>query len=303
MNGPHSDDRRGASGDTFPDYRLHTVDTRLRRVARPSQDLRALIVAPDPESRDTLERLCRANGLQPLPTADTGLFALRLARMLRPDLLLVDSDLSDMNGLDLLEKLSHEGIAGVVVTRRTDLAIRAFETGALDYLLKPVSDQRFAKAMDRARARLPGAARRTQSLRGDRGPGTSDETPAPVLIGERQHRMYLLDPSRVDYIEAQGNYVTFHTDGAEYLSRDTLKRLELTLQPRGFLRIEHSLLLNVGAVDYVVPFGRGRFVFTLRSGISLRSTPTYRAGIVERLPLARSRREVAVTDPDAPDRC
>jgi two-component system LytT family response regulator len=223
--------------------------------------------------------------------------------MLRPDLLLVDSDLSDMNGLDLLEKLSHDGIAGVVVTSRTDLAIRAFETGALDYLLKPVSERRFAQAIARARTRLPGAARQIQSVRSDRGPGACDATSAPVLIGERQHRMYLLDPARVDYVEAQGNYVTFHTDGAEYLSRDTLKRLELTLQARGFLRIEHSLLLNVGAIDYVVPFGRGRFVFTLRSGMSLRSTATYRAGIVERLPLGRSRREVTVTGPDAPDRC
>jgi len=301
MNGSHPDDRRRAAGDTFPDYRSHTVDTRLRRVPRPSQDLRALIVAPDPESRDTLERLCRANGLQPLPAADTGTFALRLARMLRPDLVLVDSDLSDMNGLDLLEKLGNDAIAGVVVTSRTDLAIRAFETGALDYLLKPVSDKRFTQAIARARTRLPGAARRLQPVRSDRGAG--DPTSAPVLIGERQHRMYLLDPARIDYVEAQGNYVTFHMDGAEYLSRDTLKRLELTLQPRGFLRIEHSLLLNVGAIDYVVPFGRGRFVFTLRSGMSLRSTPTYRAGIVERLPLGRSRREVAVTDSDAPDRC
>jgi two-component system LytT family response regulator len=223
--------------------------------------------------------------------------------MLRPDLVLVDSDLSDMNGLDLLEKLGNDAIAGVVVTSRTDLAIRAFETGALDYLLKPVSDKRFAQAIVRARTRLPGAARPLQPVRSERGPGAGDASSAPVLIGERQHRMYLLDPARIDYVEAQGNYVTFHMDGAEYLSRDTLKRLELTLQPRGFLRIEHSFLLNVGAIDYVVPFGRGRFVFTLRSGMSLRSTPTYRAGIVARLPLGRSRRDVVVTDSDAPDRC
>jgi two-component system LytT family response regulator len=188
------------------------------------------------------------NGLQLMSAADTGAFALRLAQMLRPDLLLVESDVSAM--------------------------IRAFDAGALE---------RFVQAIVRARVRPPS------------GTGASDGPPAPVLIGERQHRMYLLDPARIDYVEAQGNYVTFHVDCAEYVSRDTLKRLELTLQPRGFLRIEHSLLLNVRAIDYVVPFGRGRFVFTLRSGMSLRSTPTYRAGIVERLPLGRGRREMVAT--------
>jgi hypothetical protein len=64
------------------------------------------------------------------------------------------------------------------------------------------------------------------------------------------------------------------------------------LQGCGFLRIENSLLLNVGAIDYAVPFARGRFVFTLRSGTTLRSSLTYRAGILERLPLVRGRREV-----------
>ena len=289
MNGSHADNRRHAAGGAFP-----------QRPARRGEDLRALIVAPDPESRAALEGLCRANGVQPLPTADTGTFALRLARMLRPDLLLVDPDLSDMTGLDLLEKLGAETIAGVVVTSRNDLAIRAFETGAFDYLLKPVSEQRFAQAIARARTWLPTAASRVRPVRSERGAG--EGTPASVLIGERQQRMYLLDPARVDYIEAQGNYVTFHVDCAEYMSRDTLKRLELTLTSRGFLRIEHSLLLNVGAIDYIVPFGRGRFVFTLRSGMSLRSTPTYRGGIVERLPLARIRREAGATGSGASDR-
>jgi two-component system LytT family response regulator len=120
---------------------------------------------------------------------------------------------------------------------------------------------------------------------------------AAALIGERQHRLYVLDPGRIDYVEAEGNYVIFHADAHEYLSRDTLKRLESTLQASGFLRIENSLLLNVRAIDYVVPFARGRFVFTLRSGMTLRSSLTYRAAILERLPLIRGRREVTVPSP------
>ena len=110
------------------------------------------------------------------------------------------------------------------------------------------------------------------------------------LVGEHQHRLYVLDPVRLDYIEAEGNYVIFHDASREYLSRDTLKRLESILVPHGFLRIGNSTLLNVGAIDYAVPTGRGRFVFTLRSGMSLRSSATFRSRILERLPLAHRSR-------------
>jgi two-component system LytT family response regulator len=118
--------------------------------------------------------------------------------------------------------------------------------------------------------------------------------PGTLLVGERQHRFYVLDPARIEYVEAEGNYVIFHEASCEYLSRDTLKRLEGVLQSSGFLRIENSLLLNIGAIDYAVSSTRGRFLFTLRSGTTLRSSLSYRAAILERLPLAGSRREVAV---------
>jgi DNA-binding LytR/AlgR family response regulator len=224
----------------------------VQRTPATTDGLRVLIAASDPELRTGLERLCHENGLQTLPGADTGAFALQLARMLSPDLVLVDSELSDMTGLQVLEELRADNLAGVVVT---------------------------AQALARARVWLSAAA-----IRGR--PGSNH----PVLVGERQRRLYLLDPGRIDYVEAEGNYVIFHAASDAYLSRDTLKRLDLTLQAYGFLRIENSLLLNIAAIDYAVPFGRGRFVFTLRSGMTLRSTLTYRADILKRLPLARRRR-------------
>jgi DNA-binding LytR/AlgR family response regulator len=127
----------------------------------------------------------------------------------------------------------------------------------------------------------------------DRYSPVAEDPPNPnrvqpqLLVGERQHRLYVLDPIRIEYVESKGNYVIFHRAGREYLTRDTLKRLETLLDPHGFLRIENSLLLRLGAIDYAVPIGRGRFVFTLHSGMSLRSSLTYRGRILERLPLAR----------------
>jgi two-component system, LytTR family, response regulator len=259
--------------ETFPTGVTLYSRPKAARPPLPAEGLRVLIVDGHSDSRACLERLCRANNLQPLPPAESGARALRVARTLTPDLVLIEADLPDMAGLDLLEELTSGSTVGVLMTPRTDLALRAYEVGALDYLVKPFGSRRFAQAVARARVWLAGG--------GDR---------IPLLIGERQHRQYLLDPARVEYVEAEGNYVIFHMASREYLSRDTLKRLELTLQAYGFLRIENSLLLNVGAIEYAVPFGRGRFVFTLQSGTTLRSSLTYRAGILSRLPLARGRR-------------
>ncbi len=266
--------------------------------------LRVLIVDGDPDSRAVLEHSCRANDLQPLPAADTGAFALQLARMLSPDLVLVDADLPDMSGLELLDELKAQidSLAGVVVTPRTDLAVRAYDAGAVDYVVKPFSNRRFEQAIARVRLWLSAVTVRERVCNGDRCQCANERrqipnrTPSPVLIGERQHRLYVLDPARIEYVEAEGNYVIFHAAPHEYLSRDTLKRLQPILQACGFLRIENSLLLSVGAIDYAVPAERGRFVFTLRSGTTLRSSRTYRPGILKRLPLVRGSREVTSHD-------
>jgi two-component system LytT family response regulator len=231
----------------------------------------------------------------PVAITDKGLFALQVARRLGPNLVLVDIDLSDMSGFDLLEKVREHSIPGIVVTTRTDCALRAYEAGALDYITKPVSSKRFLQAISRARQWLTGSEACQVGTgcpsvaHGSDSTSTRVMTLPQLLVGERQHRLYVLDPAEIHYVEADGNYVIFRAGCGEYISRNTLKHLEATLQVFGFLRIENSLLVNVGAIDYVVPIGRGRFAFTLRSGVSLRSSSTYRARILEWLPLGRGR--------------
>jgi DNA-binding LytR/AlgR family response regulator len=115
----------------------------------------------------------------------------------------------------------------------------------------------------------------------------ADAPPSPpwFLVGERERRLYPVDPYKIDYIESDGNYVTLHVGPKEYIARDTLKRLETLLGPIGFIRIERSLLLNLRAIAYVQPSGRGGFAFTLSAGGCLRSSHTFRAAILRSLPL------------------
>ena len=107
------------------------------------------------------------------------------------------------------------------------------------------------------------------------------------LVGEREHRLYPLDPNAIDYVESAGNYVTYHLAGVEYICRESIKRLEAVLASAGFVRIERSLLLNVRAIAYAQPLGHGSFVFTLTTGVRLHSGHAYRDTILAALPLRR----------------
>jgi DNA-binding LytR/AlgR family response regulator len=116
-------------------------------------------------------------------------------------------------------------------------------------------------------------------------PAAAPTLTGTVLIGEREHRMYILRSERIDYIEGHGNYVKIHAGHAEYISRDSVKRLSTVLVSSGFLRIERSLLVNVRAIQYAERVGRGTYAFTLNSGERLCSGATYREAILRVLPL------------------
>ncbi|HYB65139.1 MAG TPA: LytTR family DNA-binding domain-containing protein [Steroidobacteraceae bacterium] len=142
---------------------------------------------------------------------------------------------------------------------------------------------------DKTAARVPrlnDAARQAIARAG--APLESHAAARPLfLVGEREHRLYPLDPFAIDYVESAGNYVTYHLAGVEYICRESIKRLEAVLAPAGFVRIERSLLLNVRAVAYAQPLGHGSFVFTLSTGARLHSGPAYRDTILAALPLRR----------------
>jgi DNA-binding LytR/AlgR family response regulator len=106
------------------------------------------------------------------------------------------------------------------------------------------------------------------------------------LVGERLRRLYPLDPRSIDYIEADGNYVTLRAGNEEYRSRDSIKRLALQLADLDFIRIERSQLVNATAVAYAEVARHGTFALTLSSGVCLHSSATYRDSILRTIPLA-----------------
>ena len=259
--------------------------------------VKILIVDGQVQARDSLIQLCqRTDDLQVVGEARCGTAAIDAAAKLNPDVMLLDVKLPDMSGFELLRTVGC-GIRplGIMVSTGADHAMRAFAAGATDYLMTPLTAERFDRAMTRARHLLNSESRAEDHMGWFSQGGGG--TPPRFLVGERQRRLYPLDPKSVDYIEAHGNYVTLRAGKAEYLSRDSIKRLAAQLAELGFIRIERSLLVNAASVAYAEVAGHGTFALTLSSGVCLHSSATYRESLLRVIPLPALSKRYRGTSP------
>jgi two-component system LytT family response regulator len=250
--------------------------------------VRVLIVDNRADTRNSLIRLCcRSDDVQVVGEVACGTAAIDAAGPLRPDIVLLGVELPDMSGFDLLRAVAADTRPlGIMASSYAGHATRAFDEGAFDYLVMPVAAERFDRAMTRARHRLHGASSAIgHSVTNSLDLGRTLPNPPRYLVGERLRRLYPLDPRSIDYIEADGNYVTLRVGRQEYLSRDSIKRLALQLADLGFIRIERSLLVNATAVAYAEVARHGTFAFTLSSGVCLHSSAAYRDSILRIIPL------------------
>ncbi|HEY2782402.1 MAG TPA: LytTR family DNA-binding domain-containing protein [Steroidobacteraceae bacterium] len=246
--------------------------------------MKLLIVDEEPAARADFTQLCRKTiDLHIVGEAQSGGAAIDAVESLSPDVMLIDVTLPDMSGFEVLRLAGGStGPLGIMTSRQSDYVERALEEGAVDCLTKPVSANRFAQAINRARQRymLANASQAPLARHVHRVPGRRPK----LLIGERQHRLYPLDIEKIDYIEADGNYVTIRAGNAEYISRDSIKRLSMDLADFGFMRIDRSTILNIRAVAFAEPIGHGALTFTLSSGACLHSSKAYRKSILRVLP-------------------
>src|SRR5688500_363779 len=199
------------------------------------------LLAPHPECLVVAE--CR-NGRE----------TLRALRTLRPDIVFLDIQMPALNGFELLEAIGGERLPVVIfATAYDEFAIRAFDAEALDYLLKPVSQERFDTALDRARERLRAnhALRRADQLMAffGREGGLLDlqQENRSIVVSERATDI-VLDPAEIDWIEAEDYYAAIHALGKRHLVRESLSSLERRLDPRSFVRVHRSAIVRLDRV-------------------------------------------------------
>jgi two-component system, LytTR family, response regulator len=230
--------------------------------------MKTLIVDHEPRVRANLRHLCEADSsIAEVAVAECGATALEMIRAIRPDLLLLDVELKDMTGFDLLHSLNGAARPAVImVAAHDELEAEALRDGAIAYLTKPIDAGRFANALAKVHERNESALVRAQR----RISGQARRRQLPThLMGENAHRLYFVAVEDVDFIEACGNYVLIHVGDQKYVRRDTIKRLASALRDQGFEWVRRSTLINLARVAFAERLGRGALAFTLASGTRL----------------------------------
>jgi two-component system, LytTR family, response regulator len=225
--------------------------------------IRAVIVEDEPLARRTLrDFLEEIDWVELAGEAENGSDGVRLLHEIRPQLVFLDVQMPGLSGLELLERLSYEPTI-VFTTAHDEYAVRAFELGAVDYLLKPFGRARFRKTLERIRARLEEDHRvATTSLRERLGQTREKLTRLFVRDGEKILPLPIGDVSR---LEAADDYVTVHARGRAFLVGLTLQEFEHRLPSDRFLRVHRSHIVNLDHVASIEPHDR-RLVVKMRDG-------------------------------------
>jgi DNA-binding LytR/AlgR family response regulator len=231
--------------------------------------LRTLIVDDEPIARAILrEELEQLDEIASIEEASDGAQALEEIKKATPDLLFLDLHMPDMDGFEVIRKLRPIGTLPVIVivTAYDQHAIRAFEEGAIDYLLKPVSPERLAGAVDRAlRLRPDEAATRFASLREVAETGTAGIV-RRIVVRKRDEYL-LLDSREVLAIQAEGELVWVITANERYLASQTLRALQEKMRASSFRRIHRNALVNVNHVRRMSTLSSQRWLVTLSNNL------------------------------------
>lgn len=236
-------------------------------------NIRALIVDDEPLARKRIRRLLVDEpDVSIVDECGTGREAISVIQETSPDLLFLDIQMPEIGGFEVLRSIPVERMPAVIfVTAYDQHALEAFEVHALDYLLKPFKQERFKKALERARTQLTKA----ESHGADAGLATlirklhAEQTYLNRFMIKSSNRVFFIKANEVDWIESAANYALLHVGDKTHLIRETMQVLETKLCPKTFQRISRSAIVNLERVKELQPLGKGQYVIILASGKQL----------------------------------
>lgn len=233
--------------------------------------LRVLVVDDEEWARTNVTALLRRDAdVGSIAECSSGSAAIEAIRQSKPDLLFLDVQMPECDGFDVIEMLGGDAPPVIIfVTAYDQYALRAFEAGALDYLLKPFDDARFNRALLRAKDRLATSARPEQ-----RPQRLVVKTPGQLLF---------VNADDIDWIEAAGYYACLHVGSKTHILRRTLQDLERDLGDEKFIRIHRSIIVNLERVSRLELRESGDYEVVLKSKNRLRMSRRYRKRLQERL--------------------
>jgi len=235
--------------------------------------IRAVIVDDEELARAVLcEFLAAHPDIEIVATCANGFEAVKAVAELTPDLLFLDVQMPKLDGFEVLELIGNEVVV-IFVTAYDEFALRAFEVHAVDYLLKPFSAERLAEALSHARGHL--ARRDRLPVKAVVAAARPQEGPAERILVRDGSKVHVIAVDRLDYVQAQDDYVCLYSEGKGYLKEQTLADLETILDPNRFVRIHRSYILNIERLTQVEPYGKDSRLAILRDGTRL---PVSRTG-------------------------
>jgi two-component system, LytTR family, response regulator len=249
--------------------------------------IRVLIVDDEPLARGVLREMLQSDPeVVIVGECGNGKEAVAAIKELNPDLLFLDIQMPEMGGFEVLDALE-EGQAPhlVFVTAYDQYAVKAFEVHALDYILKPFDRERFDVSWQRAKAQVlrernGGVEQKILSLLEDLKAGTKY---LERLVIKSSGRIYFLETNEIDWIQAEGNYVSVHTGKKSHLLRETISSLENQLDPKKFLRIHRSAIVRIDRIKELQPWFHGEYHVVLNDGTQLTLSRNYRDRLQEAL--------------------
>ncbi len=242
--------------------------------------IRAIIVDDEDLARQVLrELISQHTEVEIIAECANGFEAVKAVMEQKPDLLFLDIQMPKLDGFEVLELIGNE-TAVVFVTAYDSYAIKAFGVHAVDYLLKPYGAERFNGALERAKERISGRA----------AGKSSPDLPLPVDLSASaraplQHldriavrdgtRVFIIPVAKLDYAEAQDDYLALASDGKKHLKQQTISSLEAALDPTRFIRVHRSYIVNVERVARLEPYAKDSHVAVLTNGAQI---PVSRSG-------------------------
>lgn len=237
--------------------------------------IRALIVDDEAPARANVRALLRRHpDIELAGEHDQGHTAAEAIRTGRPDLVFLDVQMPGCDGFDVLEMLGADLPAAIIfITAYDNYALQAFDVGALDYLLKPYSDDRFDMALLRARERL-----------------APDRKPEQRFVIKNAGQVLFLPIPDIDWIGAADYYASLHVGAQVHLMRRGLAELELDLDPTRFCRIHRSTIINLDRLQRIALNADGEHEAVLGTGVRLRISRSYRKQLMQRMDALHTRR-------------
>jgi len=236
--------------------------------------MRILVVDDEPLARrGVTKRLSLCGDVELVGEAANGRAALQGIQELRPDVVFMDIQMPGTNGLDVVRAMKPAERPLIIFLSAYDrFALNAFEVCALDYLLKPIHEERFAEALQRARDMLALRREREQGVR----PPVEDGAAWPARFTVRAGRKDLVIAAEdVEWVEATGDYAGLHVRGEVYLLRERVHRLIEQLDPRQFVRIHRSTLVRINRIAEIQALTNRDSLLKLMDGTVLRVSRTY----------------------------